>query len=607
MKLKKMMKDNLNRTFKQIGVSVLLASMTLAGAMNVFAQSPADPNKVLRYVFPVAETGFDPAGTHDLYSAHVHNSIFEGLYTYDYLASPAKLVPRTAVALPEVSQDGLTYTFKVQKGIYFAKDPVFKGKQRELTAQDYVYSYKRLLDPSLRSPNSWLLDGKIVGMDKVLADAKKTGKFNYDLPVEGLKAIDRYTLVIKLTQPDQNFPMLLAHQPAGAVAREVIEHYRDKAGFAMKNPVGTGPYVLSKWVPGSRIILKANPDFRGYVWNFKASTPEDQKIVDAMKGKKMPQIGVVDIQVMEEGQSRWLSFSKNETDLFVLDGDLVVQAIQDGKLKPELVKKGVQLSRIIDPSIDYHYWNMQNPVVGGLTKDKIALRRAMAMAYSADNQIKILSKGDAQKIEYPIPYGIVGYDPNYKTSIPYSVKAANLLLDRYNYKVGADGWRTMPNGKPLLIEMTLSGNTLKSQQGAEFWKKTLDSIKIKMTTKSMPFAEALKAEKQCKTMFKGSAWIADYPDADNFMQLFYGKNINVTNNGCIKIPEYDRLYEQTQKMKPGPERDALYRKMARILEVYMPVQIESTRYRNALAQPRVIGFKKHPIIPSEWMYFDLKK
>ena len=607
MKLKKMMKDNLNRTFKQIGVSVLLASMTLAGAMNVFAQSPADPNKVLRYVFPVAETGFDPAGTHDLYSAHVHNSIFEGLYTYDYLASPAKLVPRTAVALPEISQDGLTYTFKVQKGIYFAKDPVFKGKQRELTAQDYVYSYKRLLDPSLRSPNSWLLDGKIVGMEKVLADAKKTGKFNYDLPVEGLKAIDRYTLVIKLTQPDQNFPMLLAHQPAGAVAREVIEHYRDKAGFAMKNPVGTGPYVLSKWVPGSRIILKANPDFRGYVWNFKASTPEDQKIVDAMKGKKMPQIGVVDIQVMEEGQSRWLSFSKNETDLFVLDGDLVVQAIQDGKLKPELVKKGVQLSRIIDPSIDYHYWNMQNPVVGGLTKDKIALRRAMAMAYSADNQIKILSKGDAQKIEYPIPYGIVGYDPNYKTSIPYSVKAANLLLDRYNYKVGADGWRTMPNGKPLLIEMTLSGNTLKSQQGAEFWKKTLDSIKIKMTTKSMPFAEALKAEKQCKTMFKGSAWIADYPDADNFMQLFYGKNINVTNNGCIKIPEYDRLYEQTQKMKPGPERDALYRKMARILEVYMPVQIESTRYRNALAQPRVIGFKKHPIIPSEWMYFDLKK
>lgn len=602
-----MMKNNLNRKLKQIGLSVLLGSMMLTGTMNIFAKNPADPTKVLRYVFPVAETGFDPAGTQDLYSAHVHNSIFEGLYTYDYLASPAKLVPRTAVALPEVSADGLTYTFKIKKGIYFAKDPVFKSKPRELTAQDYVYSYKRLLDPSLHSPNSWLLDDKIVGIDKVLEQAKKTGKFNYDQTVDGLQATDRYTLVIKLKQPDQNFPMLLAHQPAGAVAREVIEHYRDKSGFAMGHPVGTGPYVLAKWTPGSRIILKANPDYRGYIWDFKASTAEDQKIVDAMKGKKMPQIGVVDIQVMEEAQSRWLSFSKDETDLFVLDGDLTVQAIQDGQLKPELAKKGIQLSRIVDPSIDYYYWNMRNPVVGGFSKEKIALRRAMAMAFSPDNQIKILMKGDAQRLQFPVPYGVVGHDPNYKTSIPYSIKAANLLLDRYHYKVGADGWRTLPDGKPLVIELTIYGGSARSQQSAEFWKKTLDNIKVKMTTKSLPFAEGIKAEKQCKTMFKGSAWVADYPDADNFMQLFYSKNIHATNNACMKIPEYDRLYEQTQKLKPGPERDALYRKMARILEVYMPVQMASTRYRNALAQPRVIGFKKHPILPSEWMYFDMKK
>jgi ABC-type oligopeptide transport system substrate-binding subunit len=106
-------------------------------------------------------------------------------------------------------------------------------------------------------------------------------------------------------------------------------------------------------------------------------------------------------------------------------------------------------------------------------------------------------------------------------------------------------------------------------------------------------------------MFKASAWIADYPDADNFMQLFYGKNINVTNNGCSKIPEFDRLYEQTQNMVPGPERDAIYRKMSRILEVYMPVQVIGARYRNILAQPRVIGFKKHPILPAEWMYIDI--
>lgn len=596
---------DLNQKLKRWGLGILAGSILLSSSVSSFAQSPADPKKVLRYVFPVAETGFDPAGVHDLYSAHVNGSIFETLFTYDYLASPAKLVPRTAAALPEVSADGLTYTIRLQKGIYFAADPVFKGKKRELTSADYVYTFKRLMDPSLRSPNSWLLDGRILGMDTLLKQAQKTGKFNYDQSVAGLQTPDRYTLVIRLTSPDQNFPMLLAHQPTGAVAREVIEKYRDKAGFVMGHPIGTGPYMLSRWTPGSRIILKANPDFRSFVWNFKASTPEDQKIVKAMQGKKMPQIGEIDIQVMEEGQSRWLSFIKDEVDLFALDGELTVQALQDGKLKPELVKKGVQLSRITDPSIDYHYWNMQNPIVGGLSKDKIALRRAMAMAFSADNYINILQKGDAQKLQAPIPSGVVGYDPNYRSSIPYSVKAANLLLDRYHYKVAADGWRTQPNGKPLVIEMTLSGNNLRSQQQAEFWKKTLDSIKIKMTTKSMPFAEALKLEKQCKTMFKTSAWIADYPDADNFMQLFYGKNIKITNNGCAKIPEYDRLYEQAQKMIPSPERDAIYAKMSRLLEVYMPVQVIGARYRNILAQPRVIGFKKHPILPAEWMYIDI--
>lgn len=599
------MKQNFKLSLTRYGLAMCVGLTATLSTSLLAAKSPADPNKVLRYVFPVAETGFDPAGVHDLYSAHVNGSIFETLFTYDYLASPAKLTPRTALSLPEVSTDGLTYTIRIQKGIYFVDDPVFKGKKRELTSADYAYTFKRLLDPNLRSPNSWLLDGRIAGMDAVLKQAQKTGKFNYDLPVVGLQTPDRYTLVIQLTSPDQNFPMILAHQPAGAVAREVIEKYRNKAGFAMGHPVGTGPYMLARWTPGSRIILKANPNFRSFVWNFKASSAEDQNIVQAMQGKQMPQIGVIDIQVMEEGQSRWLSFSKDEVDLFQLDGELTVQALQNGELKPELVKKGVQLSRIVDPSIDYHYWNMKNPVVGGLSKEKIALRRAMAMAFSADSYINILQKGDAQKLQALIPDGVVGYDPDYRSSIPYSVKAANLLLDRYNYKVSANGWRTLPNGKPLVIDMTISGNSLRSQQQAEFWKKILDSLKIQMTTKSLPFSEALKLEKQCKTMFKTSAWIADYPDADNFMQLFYGKNVHVSNNSCAEIPEFDRQYEQTQKLPPSPERDALYRKMSRVLEVYMPVQVIGARYRNILAQPRVIGFKKHPILPAEWMYIDI--
>lgn len=588
---------------KKLAGGVLLTSLMMLGATTSWAVNPANPNKVLKAVFPAAETGFDPGYIHDRYSAKINAAIFQTLYTYDYLASPAKLSAETATSLPQVSADGLTYTIKIKKGIYFSDDAVFGGKKRELTSYDYAYSLKRLLDPKLLSPNSWLLDGRIKGLDAWLALAKKNGKV-YDNPFEGIQTPDRYTLVLKLNNPDQNFPMLLAHGPTAAVAREVIEKYKDKAGWVMARPVGTGPYILSRWTPGSRMILKPNPNYDGFVWDFKANDAADQAIVSAMKGKKMPQIGTIDVRVIEEAQSRLLSFKKNELDLVEVEGDSVPQVMDANQLKPELVKQGIKLSRILEPSIFYHYWNMQDPVVGGLTADKIALRRAMAMAFSHDNMISILLKGDGARLHSPIPPGIVGYSADYVSSTPYSVKAANLLLDRYKYKIGADGWRTLPNGKPLTIEMIVYNHSRGQQQG-EFWKKTLDNLKIKMTTKAMPFAESIKLEKQCKTMMKASAWIADYPDADNFMQLFYGKNINVTNNACFKHPEYDRLYEQSQKLAPGAERDLMYKKMSRILDVYMPTMMLYSSYRNTLVQPKIIGHKSHPILSSEWMYIDI--
>ncbi len=597
------MTENLKQKLKHCSVGLFFAGMALTGSISIFAKSPADPNKVLRYVFPTAETGFDPAYVHDLYSAHVLTSIFETLYTYDYLARPAKLIPHVATAMPEVSADGLTYTIHIKKGIYFTADPAFKGKPRELTAYDYAYSFKRLLDPNLRSPNSWLLEDKIEGMNALVKAANKSGKFNYDQNVSGLQTPDKYTLVIRLVKPDYNFPLLLAHDPTGAVAREVIEKYKDKAGFVMGHPVGTGPYMLSKWIPASRIVLKANPEYRGFIWNFNASSPGDEAIVKRLKGKQMPQIGTIDIQVMEENQSRWLAFQRGEVDIIQLEGQLVSKAIKDGKLRPELAKEGVQLSRIVDPEISYIYWNLKDPVVGGMSKEKIALRRAIAMSRSIDQEIKLVRNSDAERLHFPVPPGVVGYDPQYRSSTPYSVKAANLLLDRYHYKKDASGWRTQPNGKPLVVEYKARNDSI-GQQSAELWKKNFDSLHIRMVYKPMLFSDLLRSQKQCEGMFGSSAWIADYPDGDNFMQN-YGPNTHMTNWSCGSIPEFDELYRQSQQVKPGPERDALYRKMTRLLEVYMPVQMSYARYRNMLAQPRIIGYKKHPILHAEWMYFDI--
>src|SRR5437899_2518663 len=213
-----------------------------------------DMKKVVRQVLPAAETGFDPAAAHDLYSATIEQAIFETLLTYDYLARPAKVVPLTAEAMPTITDNGKTYTIKLRKGIYFTPDPAFKGKKRELIAEDYAYALKRLIDPRVHSPWAWLVEGKIVGLDALAEAAKKSGKFDYAAKIAGLETPDRYTLRIRLNDTDYNLPYVLAHEPTSAVAHEVINAYSDEAGRAMSNPIGTGPYILKEWVRSSKII-----------------------------------------------------------------------------------------------------------------------------------------------------------------------------------------------------------------------------------------------------------------------------------------------------------------------------------------------------------------
>ncbi|MBC7575470.1 MAG: ABC transporter substrate-binding protein [Herminiimonas sp.] len=586
---------------------VALAAVALLAPASTQAVNPADPSKVLRYIFIAAETGFDPAIARDLYSAHVVQSVFETLFTYDYMARPAAIVPQTAEALPEVSPDGKTYTIRLKKGITFYPDPAFNGKKRELTMADYVYSYKRLFDPKLASPHTWLFEGKIKGLDAMAAEAKKSGKFDYDAKVEGFELLDKYTLRIHLTQPDFNLGMILAHEPTSAMAREVVEKYRDGFGQVMANPVGTGAYHLTQWVRGSKIVLEANPEFRGLVWDFKAGTdPDDQAIMASMKGKKLPQIGRIEIYVIVEDQARWLAFQDDQIDLFQLEGALAQKALEHGKLRPELAAKGVHLSRIVDPELSYYYWNMKDPVTGGLTKEKIALRRAISMAHNVQEDIDIVWKGEAVALDYPIPPGVVGYDPDFKSSIPYDRAAANLLLDKFGYKKGKDGFRMTPDGKPLTITYTARAEA-SGQEQLEVWRKTYNAIGIRMKGDRKVFAELLKAEKNCQLESRTSPWVADYPDGDNFMQLFYGPNTGQNNNGCVQIPEYDKLYAQSQMLPAGPERDVLYHKMTRIMEIYSAQKMGYARYRNMLAQPRVIGYKKHPILHAEWLYLDIDK
>jgi len=581
-----------------------LAVLALALVAAPLAATAADMSKVIRHVFPAAETGFDPAAVQDLYSGTIEQAIFETLFTYDYLARPAKLVPLTAEAMPTVTDNGKTYTVHVRTGIYFTPDPAFKGKKRELVAADYAYALKRLIDPRIRGPWAWLVEGKIVGLDEAVEAAKKTGKFDYDAKIAGLETPDRYTLRIRLKDTDYNLPYVLAHEPTSAVAREVIEAYADEAGRAMANPVGTGPYMLKQWVRSSKIILEANPDFRGFVWDFKSNDPADARLIAEMKGKKMPQVGRIEVSIIEEDQARLLAFQNGELDLMNMEGPLAPNVLDGDKLRPEFASKGVKLSRFVDPELSYHYWNMKDPIVGGFGKDKVALRRAMAMSYNTAEEIKVVRNGQAVEVEFPVPPGVVGHDPAYRSPIKFDPAGANALLDRFGYKKGADGWRNLPDGKPFTIRYASRPDSLGRQQD-ELWKKALDGIGVRMEVQKDKFPELLKLERQCKLMMRTASWIADYPDADNFMQLLYGKNIGQNNNACAAMPEYDKLYEQSIRMPDSPERNKLYHEMAKLIEAYAPWRLNIARYRNMLIQPQVLGFRKHPILHSEWQYIDV--
>jgi ABC-type transport system substrate-binding protein len=576
-----------------------------AAILLIAASAPAaDPAKVIRISFPVAETGFDPVRVSDLYSNIVNEAIFERLLTYDYLARPAKLVPMTAESMPEVSDGGRTYILHLRRGIHFAPDPAFKGQRRELTAEDYVYSFKRFADPANRAPYGFMIQGKIVGLDEQMEAAKKSGKFDYDATIPGLVALDKYTLRFKLTSTDYLFPYTLAHVPFGAVAREVVEAYGNDV---QAHPVGTGPYFLKEWRRAAKITLEANPNYRDVTWDFQPDGDAwDTTLASAMKGKKIPQIGRVEIAIIEESQSRWLAFERKELDYMGLPATFVDQALDaSNNLKPKWVDQGVSLFRTVDPSVGYAFFNFRDPIVGGFAKEKIALRRAIIMGYDLAAEIRVIAKNQEMQAQMPIPPGVVGYDPHYRSINQYDPVLANKLLDYFGYKKGSDGFRTLPDGKPLTLRQA-TGTAAIDREYSELWKRSMDAIGLRIVFEPGKFADTLKAAKACQVMMWQASWTADYPDGDNFMQLLYGPNTGESNNGCYESKAYDALYEKSLTMPPDSvARNHLFIDMSRQMEVDGAWSLHSWGIRNELIRPWVKGYKKHPILQAEFVYMDV--
>lgn len=574
------------------------------------AASAAAPaaEKVLRVAYRQAETGFDPAYVTDLYSRNILANIFDTPLRYSYLKRPYQLEPSVTDGLPEVLDNATRFVFKLKPGIYFADDAAFKGQKRELIGADLIYSIKRHYDPQVKSGHLYRLQGAgILGLDEVRNAALKGGKpFDYDKPVDGLRLLDRYTVEIRVRNSDPRFTYHFADPMLSLVAREVVEAYAGRVG---EHPVGTNAYVLSQWRRSSLIVLTRNPNFRELYYHepIPAHRPDLAEDVKKLQGRRMPMVDRVEVSIIEESQPRWLSYLRREFDLLDdLPNEFAPVAIPQNKLAPNLAKQGQRAVRYERADISLSYFNMEDPVVGGYTPDKIALRRAIALAINLDEQVRLPRRGQAKPAQGIISPGVYGYDPQLKSEMGQFDRArAKALLDLYGYvDKDGDGWRDLPDGSPLTVEYATEPDAQKRQL-AELWQKNMTAIGVRIRFKIGKWPENLKAANAGRLQMWGLGWSADVPDGENFLGLAYGPSKGQSNKSRFDLPEYNRLFEQQHSMPDGPERLAIMQKMQRMVVAYMPFKAETHRVFTDITQPWVLGYDKHLYQRDFWAYVDI--
>ena len=545
--------------------------------------------------------------TSDLYSNYVNRAIFEPPFRYDFRARPHKVVPNTTVALPEGNKDGTEWTITVRPGIYFTDDPAFKGKKRELTAADYAFqleaharSEDALAARSIFSTDASSAWTKCSRRPRTPASSTTTRR------CEGLQVVDKYTLKLKLNYPWWDIAVDLTNSSVAAVAREVVEAYGDASGWVMQNPVGTGPYKLKEWRRAQRIALEANPDFRGIPF-VESTDPADKAINARFKGKTFPRIGRVEIAIMEEGQTRVLAFTRGELDYLDIPYELVPNVMEpDNTLKPPFAKAGVLLERDVQPSITFAFFNMEDPVVGGYTPEKIALRRAIGMAYNVEDEIRIIRQGQGKVANMLLPPSVSGYDPNFFASAKYDPAAARALLDKFGYvDRDKDGWRDMPDGKPLVIKRGTSPSALERQYD-ELWQRNMNAIGVKIEMVTQKWPDLLKMARNGQLQFWQLANTSTTTDGYGFLGLLYGPNAGLANLSRFK---HRRVRPAVRRVEEAPRRARA--REARAADVARSSRrtrrASSTAYRieNVVVYPWVIGYKYNPFNQHPWQYLDI--
>lgn len=498
----------------------------------------------------------DPADIGDVASDAVASEIFETLYGYHYLKRPYEIVPVLAADMPAVDNNGLVYTIKIKKGVFFADDRCFEdGIGRQLKADDFVFAWKRIANIKTLSKNWWIFDGKIVGLDEFreyTKTCKSAEDVDYSRPVEGLYAADDHTLVIKLRRPWPQILFLLAHLPTAPAAKEALDYYGKDI---VSHPVGTGAFKLKIWDRGSYIEMVRNPNYRGEPYPSEGEPGDLEAGLLADAGKPMPFVDRIIWRIVPEDQPRWLMFEQGDIDVTSIPKDNFGQAIAPGReLTPKMKERNIKLMTFREADTFDIGFNMEDPILG---KNK-ALRIAISCAFDREKWIELFFNGRGDIAYGFIPTCMPGYDPNIRqvSKTEYNPEKARQLLKQ------AEQF----NGGPLPeFKLTMQGTDTTYRQMGQFLKMSLEEIGVKIDVEYLDWPLYLEKLRTKGVQIFQTGWIADYPDVENFLQTFYSKSAPWPNSYNYSNPEFDKIYEQASFMPDGPQRTELYRKAERIV------------------------------------------
>lgn len=518
-----------------------------------YSATSIDPNESVLYSTHAGKVrGLDPGDIGDETSNIIASQMIECLYQYHYLKRPYQLIPCLAESMPSISDDGLTYTIKIKKGVRFCDDKCFKdGKGRELKAGDFVYAWKRIADIKYISNNWWIFDGKIIGLDEFRQYSKtcKTSTdVDYNMPVGGLQTPDDWTLVIKLKKPWPQIIDMLAHTPTAPMAKEAVEYYGKDI---INHPVGTGPYMLKLWHKGSYIEMVKNPNFRDEYYPSEGEPNDAGNGLLADAGKKLPLTNRIISVLIQEDPPHWFLFMQGKIDVSGIPKDNFAQAIDQRRmLTPEMQQRNIKLLTYRDPDTYWIGFNMEDKVLG----KNLPLRMALSCAVDRDKYIELFTNNRMEPAYGFIPPLMGSYNPDIKNiaQTSYNVQKAREYVKEAERITG---------GKLPTLTLTFPSTDAVARQEGDFFKKCFDEagLDVEMDYMDWPtFQEKVKSKSAQMFML---GWIADIPDTENFLALFYSKNVSPGSNSFnYSNPEFDKIYEKASIMSDSPERDALYKK-----------------------------------------------